>query len=627
MDLQAASTAQDPELIARLQTAAARSPAFYRARLMLLAVAGDVTLSAVRVVPWFAVIFFGVVLANRVFFYWMGAAALVFLVWLLRPGFRLEGRPLRSDEAPALFREIEALRSELDVRGRMDVLLDDSFNAGAAESRGFFGLAATRRVLVIGVPVLTVLGVEQFRAVLAHEFGHFSRRHGRLGHWLYRARVGWMLFAAQVEESDSPFDRAAAWYAKRFVPYFSTRSFVHARQCEYEADADAASVVGTKGFSEALTRVAVLTRLWDEELPRRVKAWQREAGEPPSDFHERFRALEKDCPRVQQEALCAAALAEASGWSDTHPSLADRLQSVGEEARLVGIDVSAGSVLLGEAWPRVLEEFNSEWTKRGSADWLIEHLRFKHIVQPLVAVDRSAVQTWEVAEQLTRARALRVFDPEEGLSELASLHFRYSQHPHISFAYGAALLRENDEKGVELMRTLAKESPLFRMQAYLRLLGYFVRRGDAEKAERFSDLARRIAQRERAATSPLLSDAEEGRADVSSLPREEKAFVTEATARDPCVANAWLFQGTVQLAAADYKTFTPVVTHGLALAIDPDAAKRAEQDESVLAERYEALLGSLVPADQISVVRTFFTTEKLSTASWESRHEWLLSKA
>ena len=589
---------------------------------MLLAVAGDVTLSAVQIIPWFAVIFFGVVLANRVFFYWMGAVTLVFFAWLLRPGFKIEGRVLRDDEAPALFREIDSLRSKLDVRGRMEVLLDDSFNAGAAESRGFFGLAGTRRVLVIGVPLLSVLGVEQLRAILAHEFGHFSRRHGRLGHWLYRARVGWMLYAAQVDESDSPFDRAAAWYAKRFVPYFSTRSFVHARQCEYEADTDAASIVGSKGFSQALTRVAVLARLWDEELPRRVRAWQRESGEPPNDFHERFRATGQQCSRAQREAWCAAALADASSWTDTHPSLADRLRSLGEGAQLVDIEVSAGSALLGEAWPRVLAEFNTKWAGQERADWLVEHLRFKHIGQSLVTAEQAAVDTWEAEKQLKRARALRRFDPKEGLSALASLHSRYPRDPHVRFTYGAALLRENDETGVELMRALAKEAPLFRMQVYLRLLGYFERGGDAEKAERLLDLARRIARRERAATSPFLSDAEEGRAQASSLPREEIAFIGELAARDPCIANAWLFQGTVPLAMADYRTFTPVVIHGLALAIDPVAAKPVEQDESALAERYEAVLGSLVPADQITVVRTFFTTEIRSMASWEARHEW-----
>lgn len=622
----ASTVGHDPELIERLQAAAARNPAFYRARLALLAVAGDVALSAVQVLPWFAIIFFGVVLANRAFFYCVGAAALIFLVWLLRPSFRFEGRTLKRDEAPELFREIDALRAKLDVRGHMDVLLDDDFNAGAAESRGLFGLAGTRRVLIIGVPLLAVLGVEQLRAVLAHEFGHFSRRHGRLGHWLYRARIGWMLYAAQVEESDASFDRAAAWYAKHFVPYFSARSFVHSRQCEYEADTDAASVVGSKEFCGALTTVAVVGRLWNEELPRRIRAWQREAGQPPNDFHERFRAMEKECPRGQRAAWLAQALAEASSWSDTHPSLSERLRSVEAEARLTDVEVSAGEALLGETWPRVLSEFNSKWAGQIRADWLIEHLRFKHIVQPLVAANRAAVPTWDVEKQLAHARALRALDPKEGLSELRSLHVRYPEHPHISFAYGAALLRENDEAGVELMRAMAKAFPLFRMHAYLRLLGYFERKGDGENAERFSGFARRIAQRERTTTSKLLAEAYEGRAAASSLSREQTAFLAEAAMRDPCVANAWLFQKTVPLAMADYKTFVSVVAHGLALAIDPLAAKRADQDEFALAERYEALLSSLVPPDQLAAVHTFFTTEQLSSATWEARREWSLAE-
>ena len=111
---------------------------------------------------------------------------------------------------------------------------DAELNASAAETRGLFGVLGTRRVLTLGVPLLGTLSREELMAVIAHEYGHFSRRHGRLGHWLYRARVGWLRYAEHVDESDSTFYRAAAWYAARFVPYFSARSFVHSRQCEYE---------------------------------------------------------------------------------------------------------------------------------------------------------------------------------------------------------------------------------------------------------------------------------------------------------------------------------------------------------------------------------------------------------
>ncbi len=67
---------------------------------------------------------------------------------------RLQGRALTREQAPLLFAEIDAIRDKLQVRKRMEVMLDDSFNAGALETRGFFGLFGTRRVLFLGVPLL-----------------------------------------------------------------------------------------------------------------------------------------------------------------------------------------------------------------------------------------------------------------------------------------------------------------------------------------------------------------------------------------------------------------------------------------------------------------------------------------
>ena len=257
-----AQPAERVKLLECLQRKAAQNPRAYRRRLAVLAVAGDIALTAIQVIlPLAALVLFGVLNALvllgglptiPVLFYWVGAAALIFLVWLVRPTVRWDGRELTAQQAPDLHEAIIELRRRLQVPGRMHVFLDDSFNAGAAESRGFLGLFGTRFALTLGVPLLAALSGDQVLAVIAHELGHFSRRHGRLGHWLYRARVGWIDYARQVEESDSPFDRAAAWYSSRFVPFFSIHCFVHSRQCEYEADADAALAVGGERVAGAL---------------------------------------------------------------------------------------------------------------------------------------------------------------------------------------------------------------------------------------------------------------------------------------------------------------------------------------------------------------------------------------
>src|SRR5262245_54757361 len=126
-----AEVPHDPAVIARLQRQASRNSGAYRLRLAILAVVGDIVLTIALALPWAAPIVFGVLLINLKLFYWLGAAAIVFLTWLQRPMFRFQGRELKADEASQLYRDVAVLRQKLDVRARMRVYLDESFNASA----------------------------------------------------------------------------------------------------------------------------------------------------------------------------------------------------------------------------------------------------------------------------------------------------------------------------------------------------------------------------------------------------------------------------------------------------------------------------------------------------------------
>ena len=541
----------------------------------------------------------------------MSAAAIVLFVWLFRPSFRFSGRELRAEEAPSLYRELAALKEKLRVTGRMQVYLDESFNASAAQTRGLFGLFGTRSALTLGVPLLVALDRRQVLAIIAHEFGHFSRRHGRLGNWLYRARVGWMLYADQVNESDSTFDQAAAWYARHFVPYFSARSFVHSRQCEYEADADAALVSGSTTVADALTRIMVLARLWDEHLPRRRADWQLQESVPPADFYQRFAGLCRECSATTLKTWLDTELAAPSGWLDTHPSLSERLGSLKEMPRLAGAEDCAGEQLLGESWPKVIAEFNEKWAKDTGLGWRLEHLRLKHIAQPLLSADAETVKSWTDEQKLARAQALRFTDPSAGMAALLELHSANPAHRAIAFAYAAALLNEDDEAGIELMERLAREDPCLRVRAFARVLAYFERRGDTRQIDRWSTWWKRAAGNLSESISSFLTKAEAGEIRASSLPDGIRAVVEEATRLDPCLAGSWLREGSADLKFAHDRPAVPIVVHLLVVSIDP---AQAAQDEDAIAERYREMLQTLIPANQVAVVRTYFTTEILPPA-------------
>jgi len=603
--------ASNPALIARLQSEAARHPTIYRWRLVALAVAGDVALTTVQVMFVALPILIGMMFMNNRYIYWLGAGAIVLLIWLVRTTYRLRGRELKPEEAPQLFSEIEALRKKLRVAGRMQVLIDDAFNASAAETRGLAGLVGTRRVLTLGIPLLAALSRAQLLGVIGHEFGHFSRRHGRFGHWLYRARVGWLEYATYLSASDSPFDRAAAWYAERFVPYFSTRSFVHSRLCEYEADSDAVLAVGGKSFAEALTHVAVLARLWSESFPRQLMRWQCEMPKAPKDFYERFSAAARAWPANELQLWLDEAMRVPSSWLDTHPSLSERLASVREEPRLGKGVRSAGEELFGNSWPALLAEFNAQWYQKTQSGWTIDHLRYKHVLQPLLDADRTTAAKWQAEKRLLRAKTLRGLNPPEGLADLRSLYAEIPQHMGIAFAYGAALLNENDHAGVEILERVAKDNVAFRAPAYSRLLAYQERRGDGEQIEKCSFRFDRTQQRRLEAVAALIPKAQLGEFQESSLAREAQTALLEALKLDRCVAGWLLVQGEAPLATNESANAGTLKVHLLVLTIDTEEAKRSGIGEAEMTERYESAMALLLSPDEWVVVRTYFTTETL----------------
>ena len=597
----------------RRDAAAARQPAVSRWWLAIVAIGGDVLLTAAQIAPWALPIAVGVLIVGHPLFYAAGGAAMLLFIYLARPGVRVHGRPLTRAEAPQLFAELDGLAGRLQVAGRTEVMLDDTFNAGALQTRGLFGVVGTRRVLLLGIPLLAALSREHLLGVIAHEFGHFSRRHGRLGHWLYRARVGWIEFSHQLERSDLALDRAAAWCAERLVPYFSRLSFAHSRRCEYEADADAAAASGGPVFAGALTEVAVRARLWEEGFPRALARQRADSAEAPRDVLQRFAREAAAWPVQELEQWCAEALRETASWLDTHPPLADRLAALGEKANPVRAAGDAGSALLGESWPAVLEEFNAKWCADAQWGWRFEHLRHKHLLAALLDADPAAAARLPDRDRLARAWALRLLAPAEALAELKALHDKNPGDAAVTFAYGAALLSEQDPAGVALLEPLALSRAAFRAPVYVRLADFY-RRSDDAASKRWLARLDGAAKRRAVAIAPFREKFESGQANATTLPAPVQAVLAETAALDPCVERAWLLEGREPLATHEDAHAADLEIHGLYLTLDPAALEREDTHLDARIDGYRHALEALVAADAEIVVQAYYTTEHLPPA-------------
>jgi heat shock protein HtpX len=67
------------------------------------------------------------------------------------------------------------------------VYLIGQVNAFVADRGGIMGFGS-RRVMGIGLPLLSILTVSELRGVLAHEFAHYYGGDTRLGPWVYKTQ-------------------------------------------------------------------------------------------------------------------------------------------------------------------------------------------------------------------------------------------------------------------------------------------------------------------------------------------------------------------------------------------------------------------------------------------------------
>lgn len=494
-------TRQDFEaLVARHELQARQNPGAYRRRVALLALFGYGYLAAVLIV--LLALLVGTIASIAVLkamaiklalpvggFAWLVLQAM----WVRIQAPR--GYEVRRDEAPELFEALDALSGKLESPRFHTVLVTDDFNAAVVQlpRLGVFGWY--RNYLLLGLPLLKTLTKAQFVAVLAHELGHLSGGHGRFGNWIYRQRLAWARLQDALEHSRHWGSFVFRPFIERFVPYFNAFSFPLARANEFEADAVAARLTSPQATAAALTGVNVIgiwlnTRYWP-----RVHA-QADCQPQPQPGLAPYAGLCLDfcdgLPLDDAQAWINQAMTEETTVDDTHPSLSDRLQALGETPIWAPpVPGDAADRLLGEALERVTVAIDESWQFDIQPSWrerydYVQRSRCRLTeLQSLMDLtsDPSPDQAYEHA-LLDEAFGA---GPDAALEALRSLNERSPENPQFCYALGVRLLSRDDESGVALLeRTLLLDGTATEAVAEA-LRDYYRRIGEREIASKWHE--------------------------------------------------------------------------------------------------------------------------------------------
>lgn len=219
--------------------------------------------------------------------------ALFFLAFLLRGLFVVKHGAdpslveLHPKDQPTLFAFLHRLADETGAPRPHRVFLSSRVNAAVFYDLSFWNLLfPSKKNLELGLGLVNVLSLDELKAVLAHEYGHFAQRTMAVGRWVYLAQQ----IAGHIVMSRGVFDRFLAglsridlrvawigWILRLFVwairavldTAFRLVVLAHralGREMEFNADRVAVSVSGSDSLVHALHKLGPADEAWEEAV-------------------------------------------------------------------------------------------------------------------------------------------------------------------------------------------------------------------------------------------------------------------------------------------------------------------------------------------------------------------------
>jgi Zn-dependent protease with chaperone function len=195
--------------------------------------------------------------------FFIGVGVLVTIYSMVRSLFirsqaKDPGRSLGKEEAPELWALTQEVAESIGTRPIDEIRVTPGTDMAVYERGSFRERMQDRahRILILGVATLNDFKVNPFRAVLAHEYGHFSHRDTAGGDIAIRVNRDIMNFAlAMAAQNQAVYWNVAFQFLRLYHFIFRRISHGATRLQEVMADRVAVKTYGAQAFEEGLTHI------------------------------------------------------------------------------------------------------------------------------------------------------------------------------------------------------------------------------------------------------------------------------------------------------------------------------------------------------------------------------------
>ena len=220
--------------------------------------------------------------------------AVMFAAFMIKPLFSFTESTesdntveVEEEDCPELFKVITDIVKQTKTKMPKHVYLSSDVNACVFFDSSIWSIfSPVRKNLKIGLGLLNGMSVDEFKSILAHEFGHFSQKSMKVGSSVYvvnqilynmtTERDNWddLLESWCSPDSDNVFSNTFAFFgiltrgltswvkkANVLLYAFVQKSYMKlSRQMEYDADNIACACVGKEAFISAMYKTEINAR-------------------------------------------------------------------------------------------------------------------------------------------------------------------------------------------------------------------------------------------------------------------------------------------------------------------------------------------------------------------------------
>ncbi|WP_353165241.1 M48 family metalloprotease [Acinetobacter sp.] len=402
-----------------------------------------------------------------------------------------QGISIQAKDAPELFKIIDELSLKLNSPSFHHVLITDDFNAAVVQTPrlGLFGWY--ENYLIIGLPLMQSLSVAQLTSVLAHEFGHLSKNHGKTANWIYRQRIRWAQLYQLVEQNASRIDIIFRPFFKRFVPYFASFSFPVARADEYEADKISVQLTSAETVAQTLTTVNVVGCYLSEEFWPAIFKHAENMPKPIISPYLGYvnQLIEFSEPNKTKKWLDQSLKLQTS-LEDTHPSLMDRLEAIGQTAQLVFAEKGhTADLLLGDQLAKITATFDHQWQNNVLGVWQQHHQHIQQQKEYLKQLNEKLARGEKLSteERFTHVELTDtvLHQPDIAFDLMRELYEEDQENALANYIYGRLLLERKDQSGCAILERSAQMNEFYQVQVYEMLYQFYLAQDFAAEAEKY----------------------------------------------------------------------------------------------------------------------------------------------